>query len=399
VVIHGPRQCGKTTLARTFGDSAGFAYFTLDDAALLQAARSDPVGFVLDLPEHATIDEAQRVPALVRSLKAAVDRDRRPGRFILTGSANLLFVPGLADALVGRMEVLQLHPLAQAELARAPSAFVDTLFSAALRIGSWERLGPELARRVAAGGYPAALQRGSALRRAAWYSEYVAALLERDIRDLARVGARDAMFRMLQLAAQRSGLIRNVTDVAAACGVSRPTATDYEGLLERLFLVHVLPAWHLNRMSRLVKAPKLHVADTGVACALLGMTAQGLEADRSVLGPLVEAFVLQELRRQAGWSGEPTSFHHFRTRDGKEVDIVMERGRRVVGVEAKAGSTVTHSDFGALRLLRDGAGDRFVCGVVLYDGETSVGFGDRLYAAPIRAMWEPQAVPLPSAVC
>jgi predicted AAA+ superfamily ATPase len=389
VLIHGPRQCGKSTLARRFGEAQGYTYFSFDDAVALAAAKADPVGFVGDLPEHAILDEVQRVPELFTALKVAVDRRRTAGRFILTGSANVLFVPGLADSLAGRMEILRLHPLAQCELAGQVPRFLDTLLAGAFKTRSYERLGTELAERIAAGGYPAALARATPRRRMAWYRDYIETLVQRDVRNLARIGALDALPRLLALAAGQTARLLNVSDLASPFQLSRPTIGDYVALLDRVFLLERLPPWHSNRLSRLIKTSKLHVGDTGVACALLGLDASGLARDRETLGQLLETFVFQELRRQASWHGAAVRFHHFRDRDGAEVDVVLERAaHEVAGVEVKAAATVTSTDFRGLRRLREAAGDRFAAGVVLYDGETSSSFGNGLYAVPIRALWE-----------
>ncbi len=389
VLLHGPRQCGKTTLARTVGDRRGYGYFSFDDSVTRDAAMSDPIAFVASLPERSVLDEVQRVPTLFTTLKAAVDRERRPGRFLLTGSANVLLVPALADSLAGRMEILRLHPLAQCELAGRRPGFLDVLFTAAFTAGTRTRLGPELIERITRGGYPAALVRRASRRRALWYSNYIETLVQRDVRDLTRIGSLDALPRLLTLAAGQTARLLNVTDLATPFQLSRPTIRDYVTLLERVFLLEQLPPWHNNRLSRLVKTPKLHLSDTGVACALLGLDAAALAQDRTTLGQLLETFVLQELRRQAGWHEDDIRFHHVRDRDGVEVDIVLERGARALaGVEVKAAATVTPSDFRGLRKLRDATGARFTAGVVLYDGETTAGFGDRLFAVPIRALWE-----------
>ena len=389
VLIHGPRQCGKTTLALGIAESKGYAYFSFDDAVALGAASADPVGFVADLPEHSILDEVQRVPALFTAIKAAVDRGRRPGRFLLTGSANVLLVPKLADSLAGRMDILRLHPLAQCELAGRPPGFLDALFEGRFKARRYGRLGKELAARIAAGGYPAALARATTRRRATWYRDYIETLVQRDVRDLARIASLDALPRLLALAAGQTARLLNVSDLAAPFQLSRPTIKDYVTLLERVFLLEQLPPWHTNRLSRLIKTPKLHLGDTGVACALLGLDAESLWQDRGTLGQLLETFVYQELRRQASWRDDDIRFHHFRDKDGAEVDLVLERGgRELVGVEVKAAATVTASDFRGLRKLRDAAGKRFAAGVVLYDGEASVGFGEGLFAVPIRALWE-----------
>ncbi|MBI2837818.1 MAG: ATP-binding protein [Acidobacteria bacterium] len=389
VLIHGPRQCGKTTLARMAGDPRGYTYFSFDDDVALGAAEADPLGFVADLPERTILDEVQRAPGLFPALKAAVDRRRTPGRFLLTGSANVLLLPKLADSLAGRMEILRLFPLAQCELAARQPRFLDRLFTGAFRTRRYERLGTNLAERIAAGGYPASLVRATARRRAAWYRDYIETLVQRDVRDLARIRSLDVLSRLLALAAGQTARLLNVSDLASPFQVSRPTINDYITLLERVFLLEQLPPWHSNRLSRLIKTPKLHMGDTGLACALLGMDAAVLTRDRAMLGQLLETFVFQELRRQASWHEEPIWFHHFRDKDGAEVDIVLERGAHLVGgIEVKAAASVKAADFRGLRKLRETAGNRFAAGVVLYDGEVSTSFGDRLFAVPIRALWE-----------
>jgi len=389
VLIHGPRQCGKTTLARAVGDAAGYAYISFDDDVLRASALTDPVGFVGDLPDKAVLDEVQRVPELFTALKAAVDRDRRAGRFILTGSANVLLLPRLADSLAGRMEILRLHPLAQAELAGKQPGFLAVLFEGGFKAGQQVRMGKELAERIAAGGYPAALARPSPRRRATWYRDYIETLVQRDVRDMARISALDVLPRLLTLAAGQTARLLNVADLASPFQLSRPTIRDYVTLLARVFLLEELPPWHSNRLSRLIKTPKLHLGDTGLACALLGVDAAALWADRALLGQLLETFVFQELRRQATWLDEPVAFHHFRDKDGVEVDIVLEgSGQRVAGVEIKAAATVTASDFRGLRKLQESAGKRFAAGVVLYDGEVTAPFGDKLFSVPIRSLWE-----------
>ena len=389
VLIHGPRQCGKTTLARMAGQKRGYAYFSFDDDLTLAAATADPVGFIADLPERVILDEVQRAPGIFSTLKSAVDRRRVPGRFLLTGSANVLLLPTLAESLAGRMGILRLHPLAQCELAGQRPRFLDTLFAGAFKTRKAERLGKALAERIAAGGYPAALARSTSRRRAAWYRDYIETHVQRDVRDMVRIASLDALPRLLALAAGQTARLINVSDLASPFQLSRPTIRDYVTLLERVFLLEELPPWHSNRLSRLVKTPKLHVGDTGLACALLGLDPAALMQDRGTLGQLLETFVFQELRRQASWHEEETRFHHYRDKDGAEVDLVLERGAgQVAGLEVKASATVTAADFRGLRKLKDAAGKRFAAGVVLYDGETSVGFGGGLYAVPIRALWE-----------
>ena len=338
----------------------------------------------------------------------AIDRRRAPGRFILAGSSNVLLLPKLSDSLAGRMHVLRLHPLSQEELSQRAQAsadpvsgdaahvrqagpapgFLDALFGGGPGFEVAERFGAELAERIVAGGYPAALLRPKGRWRAEWYRSYVETLVERDVRNLARIRHFDALPKLLSVAAASTAQFFNATKLASTFGVSRVTIGDCVALLERVFLLERVQPWHGSRLKRLVKALKLHVGDTGLACALLGMDASSLAAERPLLGQLLETFVHQELRRMASGHDEPHSFCHYRGKDGAEVDVVVERGRAVAGVEVKAAATVGQGDFRGLRKLRTAAGPRFAGVVVLYDGELGLPFGDGLRAVPLRALWE-----------
>lgn len=388
VLVHGPRQCGKSTFALE-QTRHGYTYFTFDDDVSRAAAETDPIGFVDELPDRAILDEVQRVPTLFTSLKAKVDRSRTPGRFLLTGSSNVLLLPTLADSLAGRMEILRLHPLSQSELVSSPSRFLESLFERRFKVSKWPRLGPDLAARIVAGGYPTALTRASDRRKAVWYRDYARTIADRDVRDMTRIRSLDVLPRLLEAVSGQTARLANIADLSGPFEVSRPTINGYVAVLERVFLLDRLPAWHTNLLSRLVKSPKLHIGDTGLGCALLGFDTRALMGDRTAYGQLVETFVFQKLRRLASWEETPISFSHFRDKDNVEVDIVLERGsQQISGIEIKAGATVTNSDFRGLRKLKEIAGKRFVSGVVLYDGEVSAGFGDGLFAVPIRALWE-----------
>ena len=406
VLIQGSRQCGKTTLAlmETAPDELpqgvaqatlsrdwiqGLAYVSFDDEAVRTSAEADPMGFVADLRERVILDEVQRVPRLFSALKQEIDRGRSPGRFILVGSSNVTQIAELADTLAGRLETVDLYPLAQCELEREESDFLDTLFGGRFGVTRSERLGASLAERIEAGGYPAALQRPAGRTRIAWYRDFLKSMLDRDVRDLGRHGLLEVLPRLMAAAAAQTARLFNASDLAAPFEVSRPTIREYARLLERVFLVDRLQPWHNNRLSRLVKTPKLHVSDTGLACVALNANASRLTADRSLLGQLLETFIFQELRRQASWNDEHMEFFHYRDRDDAEVDIVIEReSGGVAGVEVKASSTVRMSDFRGLRKLAKAAGERFAGGVVLYDGEMSTTFGDGMYAVPVRRLWE-----------
>jgi len=306
-----------------------------------------------------------------------------------TGSTNIMLASKLADSLAGRMEILRLYPLAQCELERRPSGFINTLFAGGFKIHKRERLASQLSERITAGGYPAALARTSSRRRTAWYRDYIEALVQRDVRDLTRISSLNALPRLLAMTAAETARLLNVSELAAPFQLSRPTIRDYVTLLERIFLLEELPPWYSNRRRRLIKTPKLHIGDTGLASALLGINVPALSADRPLLGQLLETFVFQELRRQASWHDDPLTFFHYRDKDGVEVDIIIERGAHtLVGVEVKAASTVNAADFRGLRKMIDSLGERFADGAVLYDGETTTSFGDGLFAVPVRALWE-----------
>ena len=418
VLIHGPRQCGKTTLAQTvcapgnlswnkgstkrkYGtarpadDKSGeYSYISFDNKGPREFAKNDPVGFASTLPQRVILDEVQKVPELFEALKIEVDRNRVPGRFLLTGSANVLQVPGLSDSLSGRMLMIRLHPLAQCELEnQPPPGFLDTLFKNGFKVCQTRRLGRELCERISAGGYPAALALPPGQRRFSWYDSYIMTQLLKDVSGFARISTLETLPRLLAIAATRTAGLFNVSDITSSFELSRHTVKNYLKLLEMAFMVERTPPWYSNLNRRLVKTPKLHMCDTGLACALLGVDADGLMQNRPLLGQLLETFVLQEMRRQASWHDVHLSFYHYRDRKGAEVDIVIERGAlAVAGIEVKASGTVTKADFRSLHRLEETVGSRFVCGAVLYDGDTCLRYGDRMWAIPLRMLWEkPQA--------
>lgn len=385
VLVHGPRQCGKTTLAQAAAQSHGHAYISFDDDNQRQAAQADPVGFVQSLPDKVILDEVQRVPELFTSIKVAVDKHRQPGRFILTGSANVLLLPTLADSLAGRMAVIRLRPLARCELAGEKPMFLQQLFEAGFSAGKrkLKRLGEALPEIICQGGYPAAIARRTEKRRADWYRDYAQALIQRDIQDLANIRNLGSLPKLLTLSAGQTARLFNATELAAPFSLSRPTIREYLTLLEQIFLIEQLEPWHDNRLSRLIKTPKLHLADTGLACALLGVSSKDLWQDKALLGQMLETFVYQELRKQADWHEQALQLCHYRDKDKIEVDIIIEKGRQLAGIEVKASATVTQNDFKALKKLKETTGKRFTAGVVFYDGDTILPFGDRLFAVPV----------------
>jgi predicted AAA+ superfamily ATPase len=386
VLLTGPRQAGKTTLAqKVAGDD--MAFLTLDNATVLDAARQDPVGFIRGL-DRAVIDEVQRAPELLLALKESVDADRRPGRFLLTGSANLMTLPRVADSLAGRMAVVRLLPLAQCELRGGPSTFLEAAFRGEIPPASQVAVGDELVQAVLAGGYPEALARASWARRQDWYLDYVDAIVQRDVREVAQIEHAYLMPRLLRVLAQHVGQLINHSAIGASLGMNHVTTQKYVGIFDQLFLIRTLPPWSTNELKRLTKTPKLHFLDSGLLAALRDLSLERLRSNRKPFGALLETFVLAELLKLASWAGQRFEFSHFRTKERNEVDIVIEDRRgRVVGIEVKAAATVTGSDFGGLRKMAEACGDRLVLGLVLYDHDKVVPFGDRFFAAPISTLW------------
>jgi len=390
VLLHGPRQAGKSTLVQSIAADRELAYVTLDDATALSAAKSDPEGFIAGLKDGVVIDEVQRADELLLAIKSEVDRDRRPGRFLLTGSANILLLPKLSESLAGRMETLTLLPLSQCELHGSPRGIIDQLFADAFP-DDGKKNGSDIVSAALAGGYPEAIERADFDRRQAWFGNYINAILQRDVRDLANIEGLSDMPRLLKLLATRSANLLNFADLSRSLGITQTTLKRYVTLLETTFLVRMLPAWSGNRGLRLIKSPKAHLVDTGLLAHLAGLTPERITDDRTLLGALLETFVVTEIDKQRGWSKIRIEMFHFRTATNREVDLVLEDpAGRIVGIEVKAGTTVRAKDFTGLHALRDAVGDdRFVRGIVLHTGAATTRFdGDTMLAAPVATLWQ-----------
>lgn len=386
VMVNGPRQAGKTTLVRALS-SAERPYFTLDDDTVLTSIAADPAGFVRGL-DMATIDEIQRAPELLRAIKRAVDDDRRPGRFLLTGSANILAVPRAANSLAGRMEIVTLLPLAQAEIRRHGSTFLDDALAGKVSLPQSVVVGNELVQTVLTGGYPEMLARADHNRRTAWARDYIRAIVERDVRDIADISRMDQIPLLLRAVGHRAGQLANIAGIATDTRLDEKTVRRYLAVLEQLFLIRRIEPWHRNPLNRLIKTPKLHFLDSGLLAASVGVTPARIADDRAIFGPLLETFVLGEILRLATWSTASPSVHHYRDKDQDEVDIVLEDAAgTLVGIEVKAAATVRTADFRGLRKIAAATGTAFRLGLVLYDGDTLVPFGERLFAAPLSCLW------------
>lgn len=389
VLLNGARQVGKSTLVQSLQEDHPAQYLTLDDATVLAAASGDPAGFLAGLDGPVILDEVQRAPDLFLAIKASVDRDRRPGRYLLTGSADVFLLPRIAESLAGRMEVLTLWPLSQGEIEGVRETFVDSLFAVKYQPPAGPALDRgEILDLALQGGYPEMLRRISEARRRAWFGSYTTTILQRDVRDLSSIEDITALPRLLSLLAARTTNLLNYSELSRSSGIPASTLKRYFALLEATFLVRPLPPWSDNLSKRLVKSPKLLLTDTGLVAAALGLNRERLEEEPQLAGPLLENFVLLEIRKQVTWSETRPELFHYRTQTGQEVDLLLEDARgRLVGIEVKAGFTVQERDVRTLLGLAETLGKRFLRGVVLYTGERAVPFSEKVMALPMAALW------------
>ena len=392
VLIAGPRQAGKTTLVRQMAGPE-LRYLTLDDELTLLAAKEDPVGMIRSL-DRAIIDEIQRAPSLLLAIKKTVDEDRRPGRFLLTGSANLMALPTVADSLAGRMETLTLLPLSQSEMHGTTLNWLDSAFAGRLPKVSVPLVGEALVEAVLRGGYPEAVSRGTSRRRTAWARQYIDAIIQRDVRDVASIDRLDQLPRFLRALAQVSGQMCNYTQLGGQVGLDHKTAARYVSVFEQMYLLKRVEVWarnrldRLDRLTRVVKTPKMQFIDSGLLSTLIDLTPAIAMQDRSRFGHVLETFVYGELLKHATSADGDYQLLYYRDHDQFEVDVVVENsGGQLVGVEVKAAASVGISDLRGLKHLASIAGEQFKLGVILYDGTETLPLGERLWAAPISSLW------------
>ena len=395
VLVNGARQTGKSTLVESpelAGDDR--QYLTFDDPGVLAAARRDPNGFVAGLATPATLDEVQHVPELFPAIKVDVDRKREPGRFLLTGSANVLLLPKLSESLAGRMEVLTLWPFSQGEINGVREGFLDSLFSkkpvwTAKRAGAMSR--EELLAKVLAGGYPPVAARPTGACRKAWFQSYLTTILQRDVRDLANITDLSAVPRLLAVVASRAGGLLNFADLSRSLSLPQTTLKRYFALLEATFLVQLLPPWSGNLGQRAIQTPKVYLNDTGLLAHLLGLTMERLTVDAGLAGGALENFVLMELRKHCARSETQPQIYFWRTVAGQEVDLVLEDSAgHLVGVEVKASATLGGSDVRGLQAMANAVGKRWLRGVVLYTGTEVIPFAGNLHGLPLPLLWATQ---------
>jgi predicted AAA+ superfamily ATPase len=392
VEIQGARQSGKTTLAQQIADERGGRLVSLDDPLLRAAAVDDPLAFVEQNPDGLlVIDELQRVPDLVLALKQTVDRDPRPGRFLVTGSANLLRLPAAHDSLAGRAVGVELHGFSQGELHEHVEQFIDRAFAGDRLLGHQSaRTKTGYLEAITAGSYPEAVALKAGRSRDRWFDSYLSRIVERDAPDIADGRRLTDLPLVLRLIAARNADELNLADIAKESGIPATTLTRLVDLLETLYLVQRVPAWETNLSKRVIQRPKAMLLDTGLAARLVNATtsALGPGLTGAPVGHLFEAFVATELRRQREWSAARPTISHYRVHQAEEVDLILETGDgRVVGIEVKASARVNAHDARHLMSLRDKLGDRFVGGILLHTGRTSAPFGDKITAAPLDVLW------------
>lgn len=388
VLLAGPRQAGKTTLVRQVAEN-GLRYLTMDDELTLLSAREDPVGMIRSL-DRAVIDEIQRAPALLLAIKKSVDEDRRPGRFLLTGSANLMALPTVADSLAGRMETLSLLPLSQSEMEGRTRNWLDSVFAGQLPQPGSFASADDLAGRVLRGGYPEAISRSTARRRTAWARQYIDAIIARDVRDVSGIEKLDQLPRFLRALAQMAGQMCNYTQLGGQVGLDGKTAAKYVGVFEQMYLLRRVDVWARNRLNRVVKSPKLQFVDSGLLATLLDLTEDEVQKNRTRFGNVLETFVFSELLKHTTTADGEYQLMYYRDADKVEVDVVIENpAGQLVGVEVKAAATVREADLRGLRKLAGLAGKDFKMGVLLYDGNETVPLGGGIWAAPLSTLWGP----------
>lgn len=386
VFLKGPRQAGKSTLVKSLADRS---YLTLDDLVVLNAARDNPQGFIEGVSGRVTLDEVQRVPEILLPIKRAVDQKKQPGEFLLTGSAEMMALPCVAESLAGRMSTLTLLPFSQSEIGKGAFDLIGKLMA----VDPWRPQGipqshREIALRIVRGGFPEAVARKSIEGARRWLRSYVQTIVERDLLEVARVEDVGQVFRLLALLGSRSATLLNFSDISRVLGAPQTTLKRHIALLETVFLVSLLPAWSGGMTARLSRQEKIIMGDTGIACVVAGVDEKGLLNNPVMLRQMLETLVAGELAKAATWSSEPVSLLHFRSHDQREVDLVIEGpGGRVCGIEVKLSGAVNGDDFRGLRRLREAAGDRFHHGYLVYAGGASVPFESNLTALPLSALF------------
>jgi predicted AAA+ superfamily ATPase len=387
LLVNGSRQTGKSTFVKTLLSNT-HRYYTLDDPTTLQAIKKDPLMFLEGLPGPSIIDEVQRVPELFLPLKKIVDSDRRPGYFVLTGSANVLSLPRLADSLAGRMEIHTLWPLSQGEIQGKKEDFIHLLFNQDFSSGHSQLSLNQVIDMITQGGYPEVIQRPSPKRRKKWFSAYLTTLIEKDIKDLASIEGLFDLPNLMKIFAARGGSLLNISELSRSTGIPQTTLKRYLILLEKTFLLILLPTWTKNLAKRAVKMPKVYLNDTGLLSHLADCNPERFLDNKGFLGHVLENFVIMEFKKQMTWSEQSCEIYHYRTHTQQEIDIILEApDSRIVAIDVKLANTVTLKDFSGIQSLEKDLGEKFHRGIILYMGDTVVPFSRNKYAVPLSYLW------------
>ncbi|MCD6580842.1 MAG: ATP-binding protein [Desulfuromusa sp.] len=386
VLVAGPRQAGKTTLVSHMSNQE-MQYLTVDDELTLLSAQEDPTGLIRSL-DRAIIDEIQRAPQLLLAIKKSVDEDRRPGRFLITGSANLMALPTVADSLAGRMETLKLLPLSQGEIHQSSANWIDSVFADNIPAIMNSIVGEDLVETVLQGGYPEAISRTTSRRRTTWYRQYVDAIIQRDVRDIANIENLDQLPRFLSALTHVAGQMCNYSQLGGQVCLDHKTAAKYIGVFEQMYLVRRVNVWSNNHLKRMVKTPKLQFIDSGLLSSLANITPELVAQNRTKFGPVLESFIFSELLKLTTVSEDDYRILYYRDHDRYEVDFVLENpAGQLVGIELKAAATIKQSDLRGLKRFKSVAKDQFKLGIILYDGTETLPLGDALWAVPISTLW------------
>jgi len=388
VLIHGARQTGKSTLVKSLAENDYPAkYITFDDSSILSAAHNNPHDFISGYSENLIIDEVQRAPEIFLAIISSVDKNKRLGKFILTGSANVLLLPKISESLAGRMEILRLFPFAQNEISRSTKNLVEE-FSKNTFNPNHPINSDNLINKVLSGGFPEMLTRQDRKRQKVWFNSYITTILQRDVRDIANIEKINELPKLLSLFASRAGTLFNYAEFSRSSGMAQTTLKRYVSLFEAIFMVHVLPAWSGNLSKRLIKTPKIYLNDTGLLSHLVGFEKGKTISDALMWGRILENFVLMEMLKQASWSDLILSLYHYRTASGQEIDFVIERNDgKIIAVEVKATSKIDTKDFNHIKAFSDETKDKFLRGILFYTGSEIIPFSKNLFALPINALW------------